>query len=71
MDKFGLFKLLSSAFTLFGEKKGEMQQSTVSAPQREENEQPQKTSVRASATADIVARQRALEERVRKNKPSE
>lgn len=68
MDKFGLFKLLSSAFNLFGEKKGEEQASPAAPPKKEE---PQKPSVRASATADIVARQRALEERVRKNKPSE
>lgn len=68
MDKFGLFKLLSSAFNLFEEKKKEEQPPL--SPSREK-EKPQKPSVRASATADIVARQRALEERVRKNKPFE
>ena len=70
MDKFGLFKLLSSAFNLFGEKKGE-DAAPAGSPQKEETAPAEQPSLRANATADVVARQRALEERVRKNKPSE
>lgn len=70
MDKFGLFKLLSSAFNLFGEKKGE-DAAPPGSPQKEETAPAAQPSLRANATADVVARQRALEERVRKNKPSE
>ncbi len=75
MDKFGLFNLLSalvspSAFNLFGEKKGE-DAAPAGSPQKEETAPAAQPSLRANATADVVARQRALEERVRKNKPSE